>query len=64
MCKKIVYTTIAENLIQRNIKIPQFVIEEIKDSYFDNSQFELSDEEYEILSDRIAKVHKELDVRK
>ncbi|TQR39812.1 hypothetical protein C7Y47_01940 [Lysinibacillus sphaericus] len=43
--KKIVYTTIAENLIRLNKKLPGDIINEIKDGLFDNSDFELTEEE-------------------
>lgn len=58
--KKIVYTTIAENLIRQNVKVPEYIINEIKDGYFDNSQFELIEEESLELSRRIDNVLQEL----
>jgi len=59
--KKIVYTTIAENLIRLNKKLPGDIIDEIKDGLFDNSDFELTEEESQDLSKRIAKVLENLD---
>jgi len=54
--KKIVYTTIAENLIRINKKIPPYIISELEDRYFDNSQYELTEEEERELLRRIDKV--------
>lgn len=58
--KKIVYTTIAENLIRQNIRVPEYITNEIQDGYFDNSQFELTEEESLDLSRRIGNVLEEL----
>ncbi|MGG4094998.1 Imm3 family immunity protein [Paenibacillus lautus] len=60
--KKIVYTTIAENLILQDERVPDHIINEIKDGYFDNSQFELTEEESQDLSKRIVKVLDRLDI--
>ncbi|POR27204.1 Imm3 family immunity protein [Paenibacillus polymyxa] len=60
--KKNVYTTIAENLIRQGERVPESIIDEIKDGYFDNSQFELAQEESQDLSKRITKVLEYLDI--
>lgn len=61
MCaKKIVYTTIAENLIRLDETIPKYIINELEDRYFDNSHYELTEEEGRELLRRIDKVLEEV----
>lgn len=58
--KKIVYTTIAENLIRLNDTIPSYIISELKNRNYDNSQYELTEEEERELLRRIDKVLEEV----
>ncbi|CAH1226391.1 Imm3 family immunity protein [Paenibacillus sp. JJ-223] len=61
--KKIVFATIAENLMRGNYKVPDHVINEIIDNYIDNSQFELSQEESLDLLNRIDKILELLELK-
>lgn len=61
--KKIVYTTIAENLIRLDETIPPYIINELEDRHFDNSQYELTEEEERELLERIDKVLEEVNKR-
>ncbi|WP_145045390.1 Imm3 family immunity protein [Paenibacillus xylanexedens] len=58
--KKIVYTTIAENLIRIDETIPPYIISELEDRYVDNSQYELTEKEERELLRRIDEVLKEV----
>ena len=59
--KKVVYVTIAENLIRRKEPIPDYIKSEIQNRYFDNSKFELNEQEILDLSQRIDRLLKKLE---